>query len=69
MSGIIKVMLEHFDGDQREEFEGIVRESFAEIEKGRIIAGVRRLERAAAGEGVWVTQKGAAQKRRRMCGH
>jgi tetratricopeptide (TPR) repeat protein len=45
---IINVMLEHYDGDERKEFERIVREGFAEIEKGRIVAGVRRVEHAAA---------------------
>ena len=46
--GLIRVVLKHYVGNGRAEFERIVRESFGEIEKGRILAGVRRLERAAA---------------------
>jgi tetratricopeptide (TPR) repeat protein len=46
--GMIAVVLEHYEGDAREEFERILRESFGEIEKGRAAAGLRRLERAAA---------------------
>ena len=46
--GMIGVVLEHYEGDARDEFERIVRESFDEIEKGRAAAGLRRLERAAA---------------------
>lgn len=46
--GMIKIVLEDYEGDAREEFERIVRESFKEIEKGRAAAGLRRLERAAA---------------------
>ncbi|MBV9928734.1 MAG: hypothetical protein JOZ96_27210 [Acidobacteria bacterium] len=46
--GMIGVVLEHYEGDAREEFERIVRESFGEVEKGRTAAGLRRLERAAA---------------------
>ncbi|MET0648704.1 MAG: tetratricopeptide repeat protein [Pyrinomonadaceae bacterium] len=46
--GMINVVLKHYVGDEREEFARIVRESFREIEKGRIVAGVRQLERAAA---------------------
>jgi tetratricopeptide (TPR) repeat protein len=46
--GLLKVVLEDYEGDARVEFERIVRESFGEMEKGRIAAGVRQLERAAA---------------------
>ncbi len=46
--GMINVVLEHYVGDERGEFARIVRESFGEIEKGRSVAGVRQLERAAA---------------------
>lgn len=46
--GMIKVVLEHYEGDELVLFERIVRESFGEIEKGRILAGVRQIERAAA---------------------
>ncbi|MFL6336911.1 MAG: tetratricopeptide repeat protein [Pyrinomonadaceae bacterium] len=46
--GLLKVVLEDYEGDARVEFERIVRESFGEMEKGRIVAGVRQLERAAA---------------------
>lgn len=46
--GLIRVVLKHYVGNGREEFERIVRECFREIEKGRIVAGVRALERAAA---------------------
>jgi tetratricopeptide (TPR) repeat protein len=45
---MINVVLEHYVGDERGEFARIVRESFREIEKGRLVAGVRQLERAAA---------------------
>ena len=46
--GLINVVLEDYEGDAREAFEQIVRESFGEMEKGRTAAGLRRLERAAA---------------------
>src|SRR5215213_689814 len=46
--GLINVVLEDYEGDAREEFERIVRDSFGEMEKGRAAAGLRRLERAAA---------------------
>ncbi|HEX7313709.1 MAG TPA: tetratricopeptide repeat protein [Pyrinomonadaceae bacterium] len=46
--GMIRVVLKHYVGDGRAEFERIVRASFEEIEQGRILAGVRRLEGAAA---------------------
>ncbi|MBV8856477.1 MAG: tetratricopeptide repeat protein [Acidobacteria bacterium] len=46
--GLIKVILGDYEGDAREEFERLVRESFGEMEKGRAAAGLRRLERAAA---------------------
>ncbi|HWS87721.1 MAG TPA: tetratricopeptide repeat protein [Pyrinomonadaceae bacterium] len=46
--GMIGVVLEHYAGDEREQFEGLVREAFGEIEKGSVTAGLRRLERAAA---------------------
>jgi tetratricopeptide (TPR) repeat protein len=46
--GMIEVVLEHYAGEEREQFEGIVREAFGEIEKGRVTAGLKRLERAAA---------------------
>ena len=46
--GMINVVLEHYVGDERGEFARIVRESFGEIAKGRSVAGVRQLERAAA---------------------
>lgn len=45
---LIGVVLEHYAGDERAEFGRIVRESFGEIEQGRVASGVRRLERAAA---------------------
>jgi tetratricopeptide (TPR) repeat protein len=45
---MINAVLERYEGDAREEFERIVRESFGEMEKGRTAAGLRRLERAAA---------------------
>lgn len=45
---IVQVMLEHYSGGEFDHFEQLVRESFGEIEKGRIAAGVRGLERAAA---------------------
>ena len=46
--GMIEVVLEHYAGEEREPFEGLVREAFGEIEKGSVTAGLRRLERAAA---------------------
>ncbi|HEX8187078.1 MAG TPA: tetratricopeptide repeat protein [Pyrinomonadaceae bacterium] len=46
--GLINVVLEDYEGDAREVFERIVRESFGEMERGRASAGLRRLERAAA---------------------
>lgn len=48
VADIIKVVLEHYEGDEREQFAGLVREGFGEIEKGGLAAGLRRLERAAA---------------------
>ncbi len=45
---MIEVVLEHYAGEERERFAGLVREGFEEIEKGRVAAGLRRLERAAA---------------------
>jgi tetratricopeptide (TPR) repeat protein len=46
--GIIKVVLEHDVRGEPAGFEQIVREGFGEIEKGHLVAGLRRLERAAA---------------------
>jgi tetratricopeptide (TPR) repeat protein len=46
--GIIGVVLEHYAGDEREQFALIVREGFGEIEEGHLVAGLRQLERAAA---------------------
>jgi Flp pilus assembly protein TadD len=46
--GMIEVVLEHYAGEGREQFEQLVREGFGEIEKGRVPAGLKRLERAAA---------------------
>ncbi len=48
VAGIIEVVLEHYAGEEREQFAGLVREGFGEIEKGSVAAGLRRLERAAA---------------------
>lgn len=48
VAGVIEVVLEHYAGDEREQFAGLVREGFGEIEKGSVAAGLRRLERAAA---------------------
>lgn len=48
VDGIIEVVLEHYAGDEREQFAGLVREGFGEIEKGALTGGLRRLERAAA---------------------
>lgn len=45
---ITEVVLEHYAGEEREQFAGLVRDGFAEIEKGSLTAGLRRLERAAA---------------------
>lgn len=46
--GIIGLVLEHYAGDEREQFAQLVRGGFGEIEKGKIAAGLRQLERAAA---------------------
>jgi tetratricopeptide (TPR) repeat protein len=48
VQGIVEVVLEHYAGDEREPFARLVREGFSEIEEGRVPAGLRRLERAAA---------------------
>jgi tetratricopeptide (TPR) repeat protein len=44
----IQAVLGGYGGGEPAEFERLVREGFAEIEKGRINAGLRGLERAAA---------------------
>jgi tetratricopeptide (TPR) repeat protein len=46
--GMIRLVLKDYGGEVPAEFERIVREGFGEIEKGRVAAGLRRLERAAA---------------------
>lgn len=46
--GLIKVVLKHYAGEEAAAFERVVREGFGEIEKGRVAAGIRGLERAAA---------------------
>jgi tetratricopeptide (TPR) repeat protein len=46
--GMIEIVLEHYAGEEREQFAGLVREGFGEIERGGVAAGLRRLERAAA---------------------
>jgi len=43
-----EAVLEHYTGDERELFAGLVREGFGELEKGRVSASLRGLERAAA---------------------
>ena len=45
---LIEVVLEHYAGEERGQFAGLVREGFAEIEKRSVTAGLRRLERAAS---------------------
>lgn len=45
---IVDVVLEHYAGEEHEQFAGLVREGFGEIEKGSLTAGLRWLERAAA---------------------
>ena len=46
--GMIEIVLEHYEGEEREEFARLVRKGFGELEKGSLTAGLRRLERAAA---------------------
>jgi tetratricopeptide (TPR) repeat protein len=48
VAGIIGVVLEHYAGDDGEEFARLVREGFGEIEQGHVPKGLRQLERAAA---------------------
>ena len=48
VEGIIEVVLEHYAGDEREQFARLVRDGFGEIEEGHLVAGLRQLERAAA---------------------
>ena len=45
---MVEVVLEHYAGEERGAFARLVREGFAEMEKGSVTAGLRRLERAAA---------------------
>src|SRR5215213_3872585 len=40
--GVLEVVLEHYAGEEREQFAGLVREGFAEVEKGSVTAGLRR---------------------------
>jgi tetratricopeptide (TPR) repeat protein len=46
--GMIRVVLKHYAGGDGGEFARLVREGFGEMEQGRVPAGLRRLERAAA---------------------
>ena len=46
--GMIDAVLERYGGEEREHFVGLLREGFGELERGRMAAGLRALERAAA---------------------
>ncbi len=48
VGGLRELVLKHYTGDERELFSKLVREGFGELEKGRVAACVRGLERAAA---------------------
>ena len=48
VAGLRETVLKHYTGDERELFARLVGEAFGELEKGRVQACVRGLERAAA---------------------